>query len=121
MEQHNSLLPECTEIFKRLEEKIDSLIIRADKVNGRYERHIDSSNDYRKQVDQNTIILKDLLNIKVWLRGVIFVIVLGILSTAVGWGSLVTSVITNTDRLIQIEQLHPRINIQSLELQDKEK
>ena len=48
--EHSNLLPECKQIFLRLEEKIDSLINRADKINGRYEKHINESELHRYSV-----------------------------------------------------------------------
>ena len=50
--EHTEIIPECKQMFIRLEEKIDGLIQRADKVNGRYEKHMDESTLYRKKVDE---------------------------------------------------------------------
>lgn len=115
IDTHKTLLPECREIFIRLEEKIDNLITRADKINGRYEKHIDTSSNYRKQIDENTLIIKNLLNIKNWLRGVVLTIIIGVLSTAIGWGSLLSSVNNNQEKIMQLEDIHPRINLPQYE------
>jgi hypothetical protein len=52
---HDGILPECNQVFIRLEDKIDSLIDRTDKINGRYEKHMEESQIYRHKVTKNDI------------------------------------------------------------------
>ncbi len=71
MTEHKQPLAECMQIFKRIEQKIDSrsshtdellagLIQRADRINGRYEKHINESTDYRRKVDKHEHALESL-------------------------------------------------------------
>ena len=50
---HDTLLPECKQMFARLDEKLDNLITRADRINGRYEKHMEESVLYRRFVDRH--------------------------------------------------------------------
>jgi len=64
MNKEGEPLAECLQIFKRIEQKIDArsahtdellagLIQRADRINGRYEKHIKESTEYRRKVDKH--------------------------------------------------------------------
>lgn len=78
MSGERTMLAECKEVFKRLEaqtkavinhvdesskhtdNKLDGVIKRLDRVNGRYEKHLDESVDYRRAVDEHEILLKQI-------------------------------------------------------------
>jgi hypothetical protein len=64
--EHQEILPECVQRFDRLDEKLDELIKRADRINGRYEKHMEESTRYRRDVDRHehllSVIEKEKLN-----------------------------------------------------------
>jgi len=87
--KHKNILPECIEMFKNVNYKLDQLIERADKINGRYEKHIDESSKYRKSVDRHDHILdlmeKEKYNTSKnaqWRVGLIVGVVMGLLTLA---------------------------------------
>jgi hypothetical protein len=55
--EHQEILPECVQRFDRLDEKLDELIKRADRINGRYEKHMEESVKYRREVDKHEHLL----------------------------------------------------------------
>jgi hypothetical protein len=55
--EHQEILPECVQRFDNLSEKLDGLIQRADRINGRYEKHIEESVKYRREVDKHEHLL----------------------------------------------------------------
>ena len=55
--EHQEILPECVQRFDRLDEKLDGLIKRADRINGRYEKHMEESVRYRRDVDRHEHLL----------------------------------------------------------------
>jgi hypothetical protein len=55
--EHQEILPECVQRFDRLDEKLDELIKRADRINGRYEKHMEESVKYRREVDRHEHLL----------------------------------------------------------------
>jgi hypothetical protein len=50
MDKNTSIRAECVQMFRRLDEKLDGLISRADRINGRYEKHMIDGEVYRKSV-----------------------------------------------------------------------
>lgn len=84
------ILPECVQMFKNVEFKLDQLIDRADKINGRYEKHLDSSESYRKLVDQHEYALDLIKNEKFntaklsqWRVGLIASVMTAVLTTII--------------------------------------
>jgi hypothetical protein len=55
MEQ--KILPECVQRFDSIAEKLDGLIQRTDRINGRYEKHLEDSVRYRRDVDRHEHLL----------------------------------------------------------------
>ena len=51
--QHFIMLPECLQVFKRIEDKIDVLVKYDEKMNGKYEEHIKDSVYYRNRVERH--------------------------------------------------------------------
>lgn len=98
------LLPECNQIFinlgkdnldllKKIEElkldlneKLAQLIDRADKINGRYDKHLEESVVYRIEVEKHKLLLDGIKDVKKLWFGVIFTIFMASLSLAVTWG-----------------------------------
>jgi hypothetical protein len=95
---HESPLAECIERYKRIDEKLDMVISRLDKVNGRYEKHMDDSINRVAMLESHDSILKDYVSIKAWIRGLTFTMVLVLFSGAVAWGMLKNQVDVNTER-----------------------
>lgn len=89
---HDRMLEQCQEVFKGIEFKLDTLIEHDDKINGRYEKHLDESKIYRENVVKHEQQLKDICSLKQWWQGAIITIFLGILSLAVIWGGLLVRV-----------------------------
>ena len=69
MPEHIELLPECKQMYLRVEDKIDNLIERADKINGRYEKHMDEGNYYRNKVERHD----EKMKVLTWLFGILTV------------------------------------------------
>jgi len=89
MENHD-IRPECIQRFDRLNEKLDGLIQRADRINGRYEKHMEEGIKYRRDVDRHehmlNIIEKEKLNsakASQWRVGLIVGLVMSIVTVAV--------------------------------------
>jgi hypothetical protein len=88
---HEKMLPECIQMFKRLDEKLDGLIDRADRINGRYEKHMDESVLFRKMVDRHDHFIElaheEKLNTakaSQWRVGIIVGVAMGIITVAAG-------------------------------------
>jgi hypothetical protein len=82
------VLPECKEMFKALDNKLDQLIERSDRIDHRYERHIEESVKYRREVDKHELLLnlieKEKLNTmkaSQWRVGLIVGGVVGVITT----------------------------------------
>ena len=52
-DEHTSILAECVQRFDNLSEKLEMLIARSDRINGRYENHLEESTPYRSKVDRH--------------------------------------------------------------------
>ncbi|MBM4137343.1 MAG: hypothetical protein FJ241_11005 [Nitrospira sp.] len=66
MEPHE--MPDvCKEIFKNINEKLDGLVTRADKINGRYEKHMEESIYYRNRVERHD----EKMKLLTWLFGIL--------------------------------------------------
>jgi len=55
--EHQDILPECVQRFDSIAEKLDGLIQRTDRINGRYEKHLEDSVHYRREVDRHEHLL----------------------------------------------------------------
>ncbi len=92
MAPETEMLLECEQIFKRLEGKIDDLIIRDEKRNCKYDKHVEESASYRETVIRHDEILKNICSLKQWWFGAILTIIISLLSLAVIWGGLLVRV-----------------------------
>lgn len=106
---------ECREILVGLgrdimEIKVKALEIsdRQKVINGRYDKHIEESADYRIKIERHDQILEEIKELKRWWWGAIITMALSLLSVAVIWGGLIKQVNINTERLNNLEILHPR-------------
>ena len=100
--RHMEMLPECIQVFKRVEEKIDELVNSTRLINGRYQKHLEEAIPYRSKVDgieklqiENGVYKKQVV---LSLIGVIFAIILQIVTFAYLWGGLNKQVEVNTGR-----------------------
>jgi hypothetical protein len=87
---HLNLLPECKIMFKQLEDKIDTLI-----------------SDVKTTTDKNDAHGH-------WLIGIMCTIIL-VIMVQIGtflfmWGQLTKTVEINSNRILSIEELHPRLS-----------
>jgi len=111
--RHMEMLPECIQVFKRVEEKVDEIVQSTRAINGRYQKHLEEAIPYRSKVDE---IEKTVIEAKLIRRqmvgafgGIIFAIVAQIVTFAVLWGSLTKQVEINTDRwnrLLNGQEIH---------------
>lgn len=101
--QHVDVLPQCIEMFRRVEEKVDLLITRADKINGRYEHHLEESIIRVAQIERHDEAIKNLVSLKEWGKGFVATIIIGSISSLIGYGMLLNQVRVNTDRITRIE------------------
>lgn len=88
--------------------KTDIIAIRQEKINGRYDKHIEESTDYRIKIERHDTILDEMKDLKRWWFRAVVTMLLSLLSIAVLWGGLIKQVNVNTERLNNIESLHPR-------------
>ena len=110
------VLPECVQIFNRIEEKLDNLVTKADKINGRYDEHLAEAIPYRGKVDMHDNKFCQMEAHRRWLIGLqvstLTIIVLQIVGFVYLWGQLTKTVEINTGRITGIEfnidKLHPR-------------
>lgn len=100
--RHMDMLPECIQVFKRVEEKIDELVTSTRAINGRYQKHLEEAIPYRSKVDEqerkiteNSVYKKQIM---LSMIGVIFAIILQIATFAYLWGGLSKQVEVNTSR-----------------------
>ena len=98
--EHSQITSECREIFKRVDEKLDALIGRADKINGRYDKHMDEGVSFRAMVMQHEEKLKSHDTIRTELRVWALSSIIVFISGCVWIGGKMASL----DRL---ETLHP--------------
>lgn len=114
--KHETMLPECVEIFRRIEEKVDSLIQRADKINGRYEKHLEESVGRIAQIERHDESLKNLIGIKVWGRGLLTTIAIGAVSSILGYGMLMNQVRIDSVKINDLEHWRTNIDVRKSEL-----
>jgi hypothetical protein len=116
---HMEPLAQCIERYNSICEKLDSVVERLDKINGRYDSHLIESVAYRATVDAHTKRFDTAQDQTRWIIGLLvstlITIVIQICTFAFLWGQLTKRVEINTDRLSQIEVIHPRLNINGLE------
>lgn len=114
LSMHQEPLAECIERYKAICDKLDALVIRFDRINGRYDAHLVESVSYRAAVDAHNKRFDTMENQTRWIIGVLIsttlTIIIQISTFAYLWGQLTKRVEINTDRLSQIEVLHPRLN-----------
>ncbi len=65
--EHQGILAECEQVFKRLDEKLNTLVNNAEKINGRYEKHIEDSIYYRNRVERHD----EKMKLLTWLFGIL--------------------------------------------------
>jgi len=110
---HEQPLAECMERHKSMCDKLDNLIYRLDKMNGRYDDHLKEAIPYRAAVDSHTKKFDQIENQTRWVVGTLVSVILSMLiqisTFAFLWGQLTKRVEINTERLYQIELLHPRM------------
>jgi len=111
--QHSEPLAECMERYKAICDKLDGLINRLDKINGRYDAHLLESITYRSAVDSHTKKFEQMEDQTRWIIGILVSLIVTILiqisTFAFLWGQLTKTVESSQDRLTQIEQIHPRV------------
>ena len=109
---HLQPLAECLERNKAIFDKLESLILRLDKMNGRYDSHLIESVTYRTAVEAHTKRFDSAEKQTQWIIGLmvsmLLTIVLQVCTFAFLWGQLTKRVEVNTDRLAEIEEIHPR-------------
>jgi len=106
---------ECREILiglgrdiMEIKVKTDTIATRQEKINGRYDKHMEESINYRIKIEQHDLIIDEMNSLKRLWWGSIITMVISLLSIAVMWGGLIKQVSVNTGRLSDIELLHPR-------------
>lgn len=109
-------LAECVERYHSVIDKMDCLIQRFDKINGKYDSHLIEAVSYRAAVDAHTKRFDAMQDQTRWMIGLMISIVLTIIAQIVTfsflWGQWTKRVEINTERLgrieSEIEVLHPR-------------
>ncbi len=106
---------ECREILiglgrdiMEIKAKTSEIAIRQKEINGKYDKHIEESINYRIKIEQHDLIIDEMNSLKRLWWGAIITMVASLLSIAVMWGGLIKQVSVNTGRLNDIELLHPR-------------
>jgi len=99
---HIEILPECKQIFIRIEGKIDELVGNTRVINGRYQKHLDESMSYRSKVDmhekiliENTIYNRQIISA---MLGIVVTIIIQVGSFLYLFGGLSKQVDINTER-----------------------
>lgn len=99
---HMEMLPECIQVFKRVEEKIDVLIDYNKEINGRYQKHIEESVPFRSKVAEidREIAKHDVYKNQLTgaMTGIVFAIIVQVVSFSYLWGSINKQVEINTNR-----------------------
>lgn len=65
--EHMGLLPECKQMFLNIDQKLDSLLKHDEKINGRYEKHIDEGVFYRNRIERHD----EKMKLLTWLFGLL--------------------------------------------------
>ena len=103
---HTQPLAECVERYNHIVDKLDGLIQRLDKINGRYEKHLDEAIPYRGKVDEHTEKFTRMDTNGRWAMGIqistVIAIVVQVVTFAFLWGSLTKQVEINTHRWEQL-------------------
>lgn len=115
---HMEPLAECIERYKSICDKLDGVMQRLDKINGRYDAHLTEAVSYRSAVDAHTQRFDQLDGLFRALIGVlisiIFAIILQITTFSFLWGGLSKQVEINTQRWGQVisgKEIHAATNI----------
>jgi hypothetical protein len=110
---HQTPLAECVERYNNIVDKLEGLILRLDKMNGRYDTHLVEAISYRATVDVHTKKFDEMTAHRRWLIGIqistISMIAVQIVTFAYLWGSLNKQVEINTkrwDKVIAGEEIH---------------
>jgi hypothetical protein len=101
-ENHKNILPECEQVFIRLEQKIDELVTNTRAINGRYQKHLEEAMPYRSRVDahektltENGVYKRQIVSA---LLGIVITIILQVGSFLYLFGGLSKQVEINTQR-----------------------
>jgi hypothetical protein len=96
------ILPECVQMFKRLEDKVDFLVENTNIINGRYQKHIEESYPVRSKVDEldkiqikNDIYKNQMIGVQI---GIIVTIFVQVCAFSYLWGNITKEVQVNTSR-----------------------
>ena len=95
-------LAECTLRYNNIVEKLDGLCQRLDKINGRYEKHLEESIPYRAEVNEHREKFKELAVHRRFVIGLqtstIITVILQMLTFSYLWGGITKQVEVNTAR-----------------------
>ena len=99
---HTEILPECNQVFIRIEQKIDELVENTRAINGRYQKHLEESIPYRGKVDshektltENVVYRRQIISA---LIGIVFTIIVQVGSFLYLFGGISKQVEINTNR-----------------------
>jgi hypothetical protein len=109
-DEHNTaILPVCIEIFKRLEEKVDTLIVKADSIHNRFEE----VSELRTKIVAHDAKFVQLDVHRCWVIGlqvsVILIICIQVGTFLFMWGSMSNQVKVDVGRINSLEEIHPRL------------
>jgi len=111
---HQYPLAECIERNKNIADKLDQMITRLDKINGRYEKHLEEAVPIRAMVTMHEERLGAIVAHRHWIIGVVTSVVFTLLiqtgALIYFYGQLTRQVEINTGRIENIETIHPRNN-----------
>lgn len=86
---HNDILPECADRLGRVESKVDTLIENTNKINGRYDKHLEESQVYRQKVIVNEENIKSVKGTKALVITNLIALIVASLSLAFYFGKQV--------------------------------
>ncbi len=90
---HNDLMQKIGSV----EAGINNLISRADKINGRYEKHLEESVERCAAIERHEQILKDICSLRRWWWGAILAIIMSLVSACISAG-------VNIEKIKQLER-----------------
>jgi hypothetical protein len=112
---HMQPLAECVERYKHIVDKLDGIAQRLDKINGRYEKHLEEAIPYRSVVDSHKDKFTQMETHRRWVIGIQVTTMIAIFIQIVGffylYGGLNKQVDINTsrwDKLIE-SKIHPEV------------
>ena len=85
---NGDILPECHQIFKNINEKIDTLIDIDRCKNGKWDCHLAESSEYRTQVRMNREAIDSFKGTKRIAITTLVTVIIAIVTFAVAWGEM---------------------------------